>query len=245
MSPAIVLATAVRVLRQLLRDHRTVALLLMVPVLLLTLLRFMYDGQPQLFDAVGLVMLGVIPFMVMFLVTSIAMLRERTSGTLERMLTTPLAKLDLLLGYGIAFAVAAAAQATAASAVAYGLLGLDTAGGWWLVLLVAVVNAILGVSLGLLCSAFSQSEFQAVQFLPLVAFPQLFLCGLFVPREQMVGWLQAASDVLPLTYSVRALREIGSNSAATTQMWGDVALVAAVALLALGLAAGTLRRRTR
>lgn len=245
MNPGILVATAVRVLRQLLRDHRTVALILMVPVVLLTLLRYMYDSQPHVFDAVGLLMLGIIPFVVMFLITSIAMLRERTSGTLERMLTTPLAKLDLLLGYGLAFATTASVQAGVACAVAYGLLGLDTAGGWWLVLLLALVNAILGVALGLLCSAFAQSEFQAVQFMPLVAFPQIFLCGLLVAREQMVGWLQAVSDVLPLTYSVRALSEVGSSSETSAQLWTDAGLVAAVAFTALVLAAGTLRRRTR
>lgn len=245
MNPGILAATAARVVRQLIRDHRTVGLLIMVPLVLLTLLRYMYDSRPPMFDAVGLAMLGIVPFVVMFLITSIAMLRERTSGTLERMLTTPLAKLDLLLGYGIAFAAAAALQAGVACLVAYGLLGLDTAGSWWLVLVVAVANAILGVALGLLCSAFAQSEFQAVQFMPLVAFPQIFLCGLFVPREQMAGWLQTVSDLLPLTYAVRALREIGSSASASGQLWGDVAIVALAAAAALVLAAGTLRRRTR
>jgi ABC-2 type transport system permease protein len=244
MNPGILAATTRRVLRQLSRDHRTVALILVVPVVLLTLLRFMYDSRPFMFDAIGLIMLGVIPFVVMFLITSIAMLRERTSGTLERMLTTPLAKLDLLLGYGIAFGLAAAVQAGVACSVAYGLLGLDTSGGWWWVLLIAVVNAVLGVALGLLCSAFSQSEFQAVQFMPLVAFPQIFLCGLLVPREQMVGWLEALSDVMPLTYAVRALREVGTSAGASGQMWADIGIVAVVALAALTLAAGTLRRRT-
>jgi len=244
MNPRLLAATVERILRQLTRDHRTVALVVVVPVVLLTLVRYMFDDRPQVFDTIGLVMLGVFPFIVMFLITSIAMLRERTSGTLERMLTTPVAKLDLLLGYGIAFGLAAAVQAGVACSVAYGLLGLDTAGGWWWVLLIAVVNAVLGVALGLLCSAFSQSEFQAVQFMPLVAFPQIFLCGLFVPREQMVGWLEALSDVMPLTYAVRALREVGSSAGASAQMWGDIGIVAAVALGALTLAAGTLRRRT-
>jgi ABC-2 type transport system permease protein len=244
MNPGIVAATVARILRQLVRDHRTVALIVMVPVLLLTLVRYMFDDQPAVFDNLGLVMMGIFPFIVMFLITSIAMLRERTSGTLERMLTTPIAKLDLLLGYGIAFGAVATVQAGVACAVAYGLLTLDTAGSWSLVLLLAVVNAVLGVALGLLCSAFARSEFQAVQFMPLVAFPQIFLCGLFVPREQMAGWLEAISDVLPLTYAVRALREVGASAGASAQLWTDTAIVAAVALAALALAASTLRRRT-
>jgi len=244
MNPTITLAVAGRVLRQLRRDHRTVALLLLVPCALLALLWWMFDRDATTFDRLGPPLLAMFPFIVMFLVTSVTTLRERSSGTLERLLSMPMAKLDLLLGYGIAFGLAAAVQAGVACSLAYGLLGLDTAGGWWWVLLIAVVNAVLGVALGLLCSAFSQSEFQAVQFMPLVAFPQIFLCGLFVPREQMVGWLEALSDVMPLTYAVRALREVGSSAGASAQMWGDIGIVAAVALGALTLAAGTLRRRT-
>jgi ABC-2 type transport system permease protein len=189
-------------------------------------------------------MLGIFPFVVMFLVTSIAMLRERTSGMLERLFTTPVGKLDLLAGYGIAFGLAATAQAVAASAVAYWLFDLDTAGSVWLVILIAVANAVLGVALGLLCSAFARTEFQAVQFMPIVAFPQILLCGLFVPREQMAGWLQAISDMLPLSYAVEALQEVGAAADPTGTMWRDLAVVVWAVLLALMLAADTLRRRT-
>jgi ABC-2 type transport system permease protein len=250
VNPRIVAATAGRVLRQLRHDRRTIALLLVVPGVLLALVHFMYaeqptpPGQPDTFDRVALVMLGFFPFTIMFLVTSIAMLRERTSGTLERLLTTPLAKLDLLLGYGIAFGVAAAAQAVVASVVAYGLLDLDTAGGAGLVIAIAVVTALLGMALGLLGSAFARTEFQAVQFMPVVVIPQILLCGLFVARGQMAGWLQAVSDVLPLSYAVEALQEVGAHAEPTTTMWRDLAVVAGSALLALVLAAATLRRRT-
>jgi ABC-2 type transport system permease protein len=237
-------ATAARVLRQLRHDHRTIGLLLGVPSLLLVLVYFMFDGSPGVFDRVGLIMLGVFPFVTMFLVTSIAMLRERTSGTLERLLASPLGKLDLLFGYGTAFGVAAVVQAAIALTIAYGLLDLDAAGSTWLVLLIAVANAVLGVALGLLCSAFARSEFQAVQFLPAVVLPQVLLCGLFVPREQMAGWLQAVSDVLPLTYAVEALGEVGANSEPTGTMWRDLGIVAAAGAGALVLGATTLRRRS-
>ena len=244
MSPRITLATTARILRQLRHDRRTVALLVVVPSLLLAVLYFMYDGSGPTFDRVALVMLGVFPFVIMFLVTSIAMLRERTSGTLERLLTTPLAKLDLLFGYGLAFGVAAAVQGAITTAAAYWLLGLDTTGNGGLVVLIAVVNAVLGVALGLLCSAFARTEFQAVQFLPVVVVPQVLLCGLFVPRGQMSGWLQGVSDVLPLTYAVQALMQVGRFTAATATMWRDVVVVAGAAVVALVLAAATLRRRT-
>jgi ABC-2 type transport system permease protein len=189
-------------------------------------------------------MLGIFPFVVMFLVTSIAMLRERTSGTLERLLTMPLSRLDLLLGYGLAFGLAAALQAVVTVTVAVTVYDLDVTGPVWAVVLIAVVDAVLGVALGLLASAFARSEFQAVQFMPVVVLPQLFLCGLFAPRESMDGWLQAISDLLPLTYAVEALQEVGANPEPTGTMWLDVGIVAGAAVVALALAAGTLRRRT-
>jgi ABC-2 type transport system permease protein len=244
MSARILGATVVRILRQLLHDPRTIGMLVVVPALLLALLYFMYDDQPAVFDRIALVMLGVFPFVIMFLVTSIAMLRERTTGTLERLLTTPLGKLDLLFGYGIAFGLAAAVQASVAAALAYWLFGLSTAGSTWLVILIAVVNAVLGVALGLFCSAFARTEFQAVQFMPVVAVPQILLCGLFVSREQMAGWLEAISNVLPLSYAVEALQEVGANADATATLWRDVGVVSGCVVVALVLAAATLRRRT-
>ncbi|BCJ51004.1 transport permease protein [Actinoplanes sp. NBRC 14428] len=244
MNPRITFSTAGRILRQLRHDRRTVALLVVVPAALLTLLYYMYEDAGPTFDRIALVMLGIFPFVIMFLVTSIAMLRERTNGTLERLLTTPLSKLDLLFGYGIAFGLAAAVQAAVAVGAAYWLLGLETVGSAGLVVVIAVVDAVLGVALGLFCSAFARTEFQAVQFLPVVVIPQLLLCGLFVPRERMAGWLQAASDVFPLSYAVDALTQVGRHASPTATMWQDLAIVAAAAVLALVLAAATLRRRT-
>jgi ABC-2 type transport system permease protein len=250
MTIRILRSTTARILRQLRHDRRTIALMVFVPILLLTLLYYMYKDAPgdvpgtNMFNGVALVMLGIFPFVIMFLVTSIAMLRERTTGTLERLLTTPLGKLDLLFGYGLAFGLAAAVQATIASALAYWLLGLDTAGSTGLVILIAVVNAVLGVALGLFCSAFAQTEFQAVQFMPVVAIPQILLCGLFVPRAEMAGWLQGLSRALPLTYAVEALGQVGVHASPTTTMWRDVGIVAGAVVIALVLAAATLRRRT-
>ncbi|MFC4020249.1 ABC transporter permease [Micromonospora sp. GCM10011542] len=250
MNPRILAATTGRILRQLRHDRRTIALLVVVPAALLTLVYFMYadqpipPGQPSAFDRIALVMLGIFPFVIMFLVTSIAMLRERTTGTLERLLTTPLGKLDLLFGYGIAFGLAAAVQAAVAAGVAYWIFDLDTAGNRGLVIGIAVLDAVLGVALGLFCSAFARTEFQAVQFLPVVVVPQLLLCGLFVARDEMAGWLQAVSDAFPLSYAIEALQEVGAHAEPTGTMWRDVAVVAGAVVLALVLAAATLRRRS-
>ncbi len=235
-------ATTGRILRQLKHDKRTIGLLIVVPNLLLTLLYFMFDSR--IFNGLALIMLGIFPFLIMFLITSIAMLRERTTGTLERLLTTPLRKTDLLFGYGIAFGLAATIQAAVVSVVAYLFLGLDTQGSPGYVIVIAAANAVLGVALGLLASAFAKTEFQAVQFMPVVVLPQILLCGLFVAREQMAGWLQAISDVLPLTYSVEALQEVGRFADPTSTMWRDLAIVGGAVVVALVAAAATLRRRT-
>jgi ABC-2 type transport system permease protein len=242
--PRILLATTGRILRQLRHDHRTIALFVGVPTLLLTLIYYMFDRQPERFDGVALIMLGIFPFVIMFLVTSIAMLRERNSGTLERLLTSPMGRLDLLFGYGLAFGLAAAVQAGIACGSAYWLFGLHTAGSPSLVVLIAVLNALLGVAIGLLCSAFARTEFQAVQFMPLIAVPQLLLCGLFVSYGAMARWLQIVSDFLPLTYAVRGLQEVGMHPSATAEFGKDVGIVSGCVVIALALASATLRRRS-
>jgi ABC-2 type transport system permease protein len=243
VSIRITLATTRRVLQQVLRDRRTLALVLVMPPVLLTLFKYVFDEQPQTFARIGGPLVGVFPLVIMFLITSIAMLRERTSGTLERLMSLPLAKLDLLLGYGFAFAIVAAGQAIVTSAVAFGLLGLDTAGPVWGVVLIAVANAVLGMALGLFLSAFAKSEFQAVQFMPAVIFPQLIVCGLLVPRDQMPRPLELASDVMPITYAYDALARVIADDIGT-RLWIDVVVVVACILLALAAGALTLRRRT-
>ena len=237
------IATTGRVLRQLRHDHRTLGLVLAVPPLLLTLFKYVFSGEEATFDRIGGPLVGVFPFMSMFVVTSIAMLRERTTGTLERLMAMPIAKLDLLGGYGIAFALVAAAQASVTSLVAFGLLGLDVDGPVWLVIALAVCNALLGMALGLFASAFARTEFQAVQFLPAFVFPQLLLCGLFVPRDRMAVALEWASTVLPLTWAYDGLRRATTDDVGAA-VAGDAAVVLGVTVLALAAGAATLRRRT-
>ncbi|MCU1572762.1 MAG: antibiotic transporter permease [Micrococcaceae bacterium] len=250
MNPGRMVATTERVLRQLRSDPRSIALILVVPSVLLTVVYFLFEnetlppGVPRTFDRIGLMMLAIFPFFVMFLVTSITMLRERISGTLERLLTTPIAKADLLFGYGLAFSLMAALQSLVAIAVAYWIFGLDIQGSAGWVVLTAVVNAVLGVALGLLCSAFARTEFQAVQFMPVVVVPQILLCGLFVARDQMNGVLEAISNVFPLSYSVDALQEIAGNTEPTGAMWNDLAVVIGFVLAVMVLASLTLRRRS-
>lgn len=244
MTPRITLAVATRVLTQLRRDHRTLAMLLVLPCLLITLLWWMYDASdPAIFDRIGPALLAIFPVIVMFLVTSVTTLRERSSGTLERLLAMPMGKLDFLIGYALAFGLVAAVQSVLAVSISVGLLGLDVLGPVWLLTLVAVTDAVLGTAMGLFVSAFAQTEFQAVQFMPALLIPQLLLCGLFVPRPMLPPFLETVSDVLPLSYAVDAMRHL-TTSASTAEVWRDVAVVAGFALAGLALGAATLRRRT-
>jgi ABC-2 type transport system permease protein len=237
-------ATARRVLNQLRRDPRTLALLLLVPVGLVFLLEQLFSDRRQIFQQIGGPLLGMFPLIAMFLVTSITMLRERVSGTLERLMALPLAKLDILAGYAIAFGLVAALQAILVSTVAFGFLGLDTNGPSWAVVLLAISNAILGMALGLFVSAFARTEFQAIQFMPAFILPQILLCGLFTPRAQMAGWMGGISDVLPFTYAYDALHRATALGMFDGRFALDLTVTIGVTVLALALGASTLRRRT-
>ena len=246
MTPRITLAVAGRVLVQLRRDHRTLAIMLVLPCALMTLLWWMFDDAPgpvDQFQKLAPGLLALFPFFVMFLVTSVTTLRERSSGTLERLLAMPMGKLDFLFGYAIAFGLVAAVQSAAAVALSVWALGLDIQGDLWLLTVVAVVDAVLGSALGLFVSAFARTEFQAVQFMPAVVVPQILLCGLFLPRSLLPDVLEAISNVLPLSYAVDAMTAVRDRTD-TGEVWPDLAVVAGFVLAALALGAGTLRRRS-
>lgn len=231
-------------------DHRSVAMILVVPVLVITLMYFMFQnaphrpGTPTPFNNACLIILGLFPLFVMFIITSITMQRERSSGTLERILTTPLRRLDLLMAYGTAFSIAAAVQAIVACVVSFWLLDFTTAGDPVWVFVIAIDNAVLGVGLGLLFSAFARTEFQAVQFIPLVMVPQLLLAGVIVPRAAMPGWLEWISNLLPASYALEALQQVGIHKELSGTAVRDMLVVLAFAVASLCLAAATLRRRT-
>lgn len=245
MSARVTIATAGRILRQLRHDHRTVALMLVVPCVLLGLLAWVYADSPApVFDRIGPALLGVFPFVVMFVVTSIATLRERTSGTLERLFTTPLGKADLMLGYALAFGAMAVIQALVATGFAVWACGLDVAGPLWLLVVVALLDALLGTAVGLLASGFARTEFQAVQFMPAFVLPQFLLCGLLQPRDELPPVLRAVSDVLPLSYAVDAMADVAALTDPLGEVAPSLAVIALWIVAALALGSLTLRRRT-
>jgi ABC-2 type transport system permease protein len=243
MSPRATFATAARVLTQLRHDRRTLAMVFLVAPLLVTLFKFIFDSQPLAFDRIGAPLIGLFPLVMMFLITSIAMLRERTTGTLERLMSLPIAKLDLLVGYALAFALLAAVQGAITGVVGFALLGVKALGPAWGVVLLAIANALLGMALGLFLSAFARTEFQAVQFMPAVLLPQILVSGLLLPRGQMPHALRIVSDALPVTYAYDALARITVDDT-SSWFWLDVVIVLGAIVLALLLGATTLRRRT-
>lgn len=245
------LATVARILAQLRADPRTIGLVMLLPLVFISLLYFVLidlptpPGQAPPFDQIGPTMLAVLPMMLMFLVTSIAMLRERTTGTLERLLTTPLSRWNLLSSYGLVFGLLGVAQASLLATFVLGVYGVDIEGPIWALLIVALLDALVGVSFGLLASAFARTEFQAVQFMPLFIGPQIFLCGLFAPVDHMPDALAAFARILPMTWATDAVLDITTNPEVSSQTWVGIALLAALVIGMLVLAAASMPRQTR
>jgi ABC-2 type transport system permease protein len=237
-------ATFRRILRQLGHDHRTLALIFLVPCVLLGLLRWLYSNNEPTFNAIAPALLAIFPFVIMFIITSITTLRERTSGTMERLMAMPIGKLDLVLGYMFAFGLLACLQAILASTLLLYGFDLTVAGPHWFVVLVAIIDALLGTALGIFVSAFARTEFQAVQFMPAFVLPQVLIGGLLMPLAQMPALLEALAYCLPLTYAIDALQQMISHGSVTADAWHDVYVILGFIVGAIILAAATLRRRS-
>jgi ABC-2 type transport system permease protein len=238
------LATSRRILQQLSHDPRTIALIFVVPCVLLGLLRWLFDENIMVFNSIAPALLGVFPFVVMFLITSITTLRERTGGTMERLMALPIAKFDLILGYMFAFGLLAIFQALLASLLLLYGLGLEVQGPDWFLILMALVDALLGTALGLFVSAYAKSEFQAVQFMPAFVIPQILIGGLLMPLYQMPDLLEKIAYFLPLTYAIDALNLVITHTEITNDAWRDLFVVIGFVVAALLLGVATLRRKS-
>ena len=189
-------------------------------------------------------MIALFPFIVMFLVTSIATLRERRTGTLERLLAMPLGSGDFILGYTLAFGLLAVVQAASRSRSPSGSAGSRSTASIWLLLPWRCCDAVLGTTLGLLASAFARTEFQVVQFMPLLVFPQILLGGIFLPRDQLPEVLQAIGDWLPLSHAIDALNAVATAARTPPAIWLESAHRSPTLVGAVVLGSMTLRRRT-
>ena len=202
------------------------------------------DEELDTLDLFGGPFIGLVVFFLVYVVTSVSFLRERSQGTLERLMASPLRRGEIVVGYMLGFLVVALVQAAEVLMFGVYVLDLYNAGSVWLIFGIEVLLALAAVNLGIFLSTFARTEFQAIQFLPLVIVPQILLSGLIVPVEAEPEWLQVVSNVLPLTYAVDALREVMLRGAdlATSTVQLDLAVLAGFCVLVVAAAAATLRR---
>jgi ABC-2 type transport system permease protein len=207
--------------------------------------RSLFGGDDlEAIDLLGGPFIGLIIFFLVYVVTSVSFLRERSMGTLERLMASPLRRTEIVIGYMLGFLFVALVQAAEVLAFSLLVLNLYNVGSVWLIFGIEVLLALGAVNLGIFLSTFARNEFQAVQFIPLVVVPQVLLSGLLVPVSSEPEWLQWISNALPLTYAVDALREVmlrGADLASSTVQL-DVAVLAGFFVLAVVAAAATLRR---
>ena len=200
-----ILAVASRIIRQIIKDRRSVALIVLAPVLVMTLVGFSLFDERDILNRITPALLGVFVLFFTFLLTGVSFLRERSQGTLDRLKITPVSRADLLVGYLLGFLLFAMLQSVVILAYTVLVLPVSYQGDIWQVFVVLVLLTIVAVSLGILVSTFAKNEFQVVQFIPLVIVPQIFLTGVVVPVEDMPWLLENVSKVLPLTYAVDML----------------------------------------
>ena len=249
MKPQLTAATARRVLTQIRRDKRTMAMIVVIPLILLTLLWWMFQdvpvmpGKPTPFDSVGPGIMGLFPLIVMFLITSVTTLRERQGGTMERLMASPARRADIVLGYALAFGLLAAVQGALVVAYSVWVLKLDFKGPVWALMLIIVLDAILGTALGLAASSLARTEFQALQMMPAIILPQLLLAGIAVERSKLPRVLEWISDALPLSYAIDAIHYLSANADASG-IWDEVLILCCFIVGALVLGITSLRRRT-
>ena len=242
MSPDRTLAITERIIRQMLRDRRSVGLLIVGPLIVMSLVGFSLVEQTAVLNRVAPGLLAVFVLFFTFILTGVGFLRERAQGTLERLQTTLVGSFDIMLGYMLGFLLFAVVQTAVILVFTIYALRIDYLGSLWEVAAILFLVVTVAVSLGIFISSFANNEFQVVQFIPIVLAPQIFLSGVIIPVEQMPTLFEWFSVVLPLTYAVDALREIMLRGAELTALWPNLAALGAFSLALLAAAVATLRR---
>jgi ABC-2 type transport system permease protein len=207
---------------------------------------FLYGGPSfDTLDYFGAAFIGLVVFFLVFVITAVAFLRERGQGTLERLMASPLRRAEIVLGYMLGFTVLALVQSVEVLAFSLLVLHVHNVGNVALIFLLEALMAIAAVNLGIFLSMFARTEFQAVQFIPLVIVPQVLLAGIIFPVSTEPGPLQALSHVLPLTYAVEGLRNIMIKGAdlGWSSLQLDFGVVLGFCVLVILAGATTLRRR--
>ncbi len=236
------LAISLRIVNQIRGDHRSMALIVVAPIIVMSLVGFSFADQKGVLDRVAPALMAVFAMFFTFILTGVSFLRERSHGTLERLLTTPVGRLDILVGYLLGFLVFATIQSVVILLFTIFALQVGYRGDLWQIFVLLMLLTVVAVNLGIFVSTFARNEFQVVQFIPIILAPQIFLSGVILPVEQMPAYFQAIARVLPLRYAVDGLRGIMLDGQALGDVTVEVAALAAFAIILLCLAAMTIRR---
>lgn len=230
-----------RLMRQLIRDRRTLGLIIVVPVVIMSLigLSFPYEG---ILDKIAPALLATMALFFSFLLTGISFLRERSQGTMERLMASPVSRLDIVIGYLCGFFLFALTQTLIIVLFTIYAFGIDFQGDLWQILVFQVFVITGSVTLGIFISTFARNEFQMVQFIPLIIIPQIFLSGVLWPVSQMPDYLQWLSAVMPLRYAIDGLNDIMLQGKGLLDLGFELAVLTGFAVVTSILAAVTLRR---
>ncbi len=230
-----------RIIHQLIRDRRTMALIVVVPLVVITLIGLSFP-EGTVLDYIAPAMLATLALFFSFLLTGISFLRERSQGTMERLMASPVSRIDIVFGYLFGFFIFALTQTLIILLFTIYVLDVNYSGDLWQIFVFQIVVIIGSVNLGIFLSTFARNEFQMVQFIPLIIVPQMFLCGVIWPVEQMPDYLQWLSKVLPLTYAVDGLRDIMLAGKNLLDVWVELAVLIGFAVVISVVAALTIRR---
>ena len=236
------LAIAGRIINQIVRDHRSLALIIVAPVVVMALVGFSFADQQDVLNRVAPALMAVFALFFTFMLTGVSFLRERAQGTLERLLTTPVGRTDILVGYLLGFLLFAALQSLAILLFTILALQIEYQGALWQIFVLLMVLTIVAVNLGIFISTFAHNEFQVVQFIPLVLAPQIFLSGVIIKVEELPGYFQVIPRVLPLRYAVDGLQGIMLKGETLGDVVLELAVLAGFAVVLMALAAATVRR---
>jgi ABC-2 type transport system permease protein len=235
------LTIANRIINQLIRDRRTIALVIIVPLVIASLVGLAVPDK-SLLDYTAPAIIATLILFFGFILTGISFLRERTQGTLERLMAAPVTRLDIVGGYLLGFLLFALLQTLIIFFYMVYVIDINYRGELWQILIFQVLIGIGAVCLGTFFSVFARNEFQMMQFIPMIIVPQIFLCGLLWDVSQMPDYLQWLARVLPLTYGVDGVRALMLQGQTLLDIGQDIGVLAAYAVGLLVLAALTLRR---
>jgi ABC-2 type transport system permease protein len=179
------------------------------------------NSETEYFDVLSPVLIGFFVFFFVFLISGIGLLKERTSGTLEKILSTPIKRGEIVSAYLVGYGIFAIIQTVIVVLYSIHLLNVVLVGSIWNVILINLLLALVALSLGILLSTFAASEFQMVQFIPIAVIPQIFFAGIF-PVEGMADWLQSIGRIMPLFYAADALKGVMYKGYSLNEISGEL-----------------------